>query len=288
MRVGSVLLRRGWVLGILLLLWAGAAGAQGQAADTVQAAASPDQAATGVATGDTALAPAAQTAPPPETTPTEPPPVQEAAKKPSAVIEFFRKGGVFMWPLLIISVVGLAAIIERFITLQRASTNTKRFIGRIIDDLRTNGIRSAIETCQSTRGPIAAIIHSGLTKADQGPAAVEKAIEAAGGIEVSFLQRGLMIMATVANIAPLLGFLGTVSGMINAFEAIAQAEQVSAKLVASGISEALITTMTGLCIAIPVQMFHNYFVARIDRFIIEMEESSLDLVNELEAGNVNP
>ncbi|MEZ4653169.1 MAG: MotA/TolQ/ExbB proton channel family protein [Candidatus Eisenbacteria bacterium] len=127
-------------------------------------------------------------------------------------------------------------------------------------------------------------LHSGLVKVDQGPAAVEKAIEASGGIEVAFLQRGLMIMATVANVAPLLGFLGTVSGMINAFEAIAAAEQVSAKLVASGISEALITTMAGLVVAIPVQIFHNYFLSRIDRFIIEMEESSIDLVNELEAG----
>lgn len=213
----------------------------------------------------------------------------QAAEGPAtAFVEFFRKGGNFMWPLLLLSIVGLMAIIERFITLQKASTNTKKFIARIIEELRTNGVRSAIEVCQKTRGPIAAIIHSGLTKADQGPAAVEKAIEAAGGIEVSFLQRGLMIMGTVANVAPLLGFLGTVSGMINAFEAIAAAEQVSAKLVASGISEALITTMTGLIIAIPVQIFHNYFIARIDRFIIEMEESSIDLVNELEAGNIKP
>jgi biopolymer transport protein ExbB len=90
----------------------------------------------------------------------------------------------------------------------------------------------------------------------------------------------------VANVAPLLGFLGTVSGMINAFEAIAAAEQVSAKLVASGISEALITTLAGLVIAIPVQIAHNYFLSRIDRFIIEMEESSIDLVNELETGNI--
>ncbi|MCA9728881.1 MAG: MotA/TolQ/ExbB proton channel family protein [Candidatus Eisenbacteria bacterium] len=203
-------------------------------------------------------------------------------------MEFFRKGGNFMWPLAVCSVLGLAAIIERFITLQRASTNTKKFISRVIQELRTNGVRAAIELCQATRGPIAAIVHSGLVKVDQGPAAVEKAIEASGGIEVAFLQRGLMIMATVANVAPLLGFLGTVSGMINAFEAIAAAEQVSAKLVASGISEALITTMAGLVVAIPVQIFHNYFLSRIDRFIIEMEESSIDLVNELEAGNIRP
>jgi biopolymer transport protein ExbB len=111
--------------------------------------------------------------------------------------------------------------------------------------------------------------------------AVEKAIETAGIIEMSFLERGLIILATVANVAPLLGFLGTVSGMISAFEAIAQAEQVSAKLVASGISEALITTMSGLTIAIPTQVAHNLFVQRIDRFVVEMEDSAAELVDTL-------
>src|SRR5690606_34862693 len=214
---------------------------------------------------DTTAAPAPPVAAEPDP---EPQPPQSTT---SGFVEFFNKGGIFMWPLLLCSIIGLAAIIERAITLQRASTNTKKFIARVIQEIRNNGVRSAIELCQSTRGPLAAIVRSGLVKADQGPEAVEKAFEAAGGIEVSFLQRGLMIMATVANVAPLLGFLGTVSGMINAFEAIAAAEQVSAKLVASGISEALITTLTGLAIAIPVQIAHNYFLSRIDRFIIEME-----------------
>lgn len=285
MKLGCELLRRGWLVAIIVVVSAGWAVAQDTADPNAQSAQ------TGTMDGTAAADTGAAAAPPPAPAPAEvepEPAAQPAAEQPSAIVEFFRKGGNFMWPLLVLSIVGFAAIIERFITLQRASTNTKRFIARIIDELRTNGIRSAIETCQSTRGPIAAIVHSGLTKADQGPAAVEKAIEAAGGIEVAFLQRGLMIMGTVANVAPLVGFLGTVSGMINAFEAIAQAEQVSAKLVASGISEALITTMTGLIVAIPVQIFHNYFISRIDRFIIEMEESSLDLVNELEGGNINP
>lgn len=214
------------------------------------------------------------------------PAAQEAHQSSSGFVDYFQKGGRFMWPLLLASIVGLAAIIERAITLRRASTDTRKFIGHIVQDLRANGIASAIQTCQSTRGPIAAIIHSGLTKADQGPEAVEKAIEAAGGIEVSFLQRGLIVIASVANVAPLLGFLGTVSGMIGAFEAIAAADQVSAKLVASGISEALITTQSGLAIAIPMQVAYNYYVSRIDRFIVEMEESSMDLINELENGAI--
>ena len=267
----------GWILALWLLFCAGAA--QAQTPGT-----SPPAATAQDTLIDTTAAPPPAAAPEPDVEP-EPQPPQSTT---SGFIEFFNKGGVFMWPLLACSIIGLAAIIERAITLQRASTNTKKFIARVIQELRSNGVRAAIELCQSTRGPIAAIVHSGLVKADQGPVAVEKAIEAAGGIEVSFLQRGLMIMATVANVAPLLGFLGTVSGMINAFEAIAAAEQVSAKLVASGISEALITTLAGLVIAIPVQIAHNYFLSRIDRFIIEMEESSIDLVNELETGNIRP
>ncbi len=196
--------------------------------------------------------------------------------------EWFRRGGIFMWPLLACSVLGLAAAIERWIALRRATTDTRQFIARVVENLRQDGVAAALQTCKKTRGSVAAILHSGLLKSEQGPAAVEKAIEAAGSIEVSFLQRGLIVLASVANIAPLLGFLGTVSGMIHAFDAIAAADQVSAKLVASGISEALITTEAGLCIAIPIQGFHNYFVSRIDRFIVEMEESALDLVDEIE------
>ncbi|MBI4720590.1 MAG: MotA/TolQ/ExbB proton channel family protein [Chitinivibrionia bacterium] len=127
----------------------------------------------------------------------------------------------------------------------------------------------------------AAVLHSGLMRASRGSEAVEKAISTAGVIEMSFLERGLIAIATVANIAPLLGFLGTVSGMINAFGAIAAAEQVSAKLVAKGIEEALITTLAGLCIAIPCNVMHNFFISQIDRFIIEMEEASADLIDEL-------
>ena len=130
-------------------------------------------------------------------------------------------------------------------------------------------------------GPIAAILHSGLIRAGRGPEAVKEAIETAGSIETSFLERGLVAIATVAQVAPLLGFLGTVSGMISAFASIAAAEQVSAKVVASGIEEALITTATGLIIAIPASIGHSFFVSQIDRFVLEMEEASAELVNEL-------
>jgi biopolymer transport protein ExbB len=199
----------------------------------------------------------------------------------SGLVEFFNKGGRFMWALLALSIVGLAVTIERAITLRKASTDVRKLMEGVIGALKKGDIDKALDVCANTRGPIPQILHAGLSKVSRGQTAVEKAIETAGIIEMSFLERGLIILATVANVAPLLGFLGTVSGMIAAFEAIAQAEQVSAKLVASGISEALITTMSGLVIAIPFQIAHNLFVQRIDRFVVEMEDSASELIDTL-------
>jgi len=199
----------------------------------------------------------------------------------SGLVELFLKGGGFMYPLLIASIIGVAVIIERAVTLSRARTDVRKLMKRVLDALHSKGVDAAAAECERTRGPIAAILHAGLKRAERGTEAVERAIETAGTIETSFLERGLIWLATLATIAPLLGFLGTVSGMIRAFNAIAEAEQVNAKLVASGISEALITTATGLLVAIPMQAFHNFFVAQIDRFIIEMEESTADLVDTL-------
>jgi len=201
--------------------------------------------------------------------------------KRSGIGQNYVKGGPFMHPLLLSSIIGLVFIIERLWTLSRARTNVRKLMGRVIRALRENGVQAALEVLEGTRGPIAAILHSGLLRANYGPNAVEKAIETSGTIEMSFLERGLVAIATVGNVAPLLGFLGTVSGMISAFAAIAAAEQVSAKLVAKGIQEALLTTATGLIIAIPMNIAHNFFVSQIDRFITEMEEASAELVNEL-------
>ncbi len=199
----------------------------------------------------------------------------------SGLVEFFHKGGKFMWGLLFLSVVGLASIIERAITLQKAKADVRKLMERVVGALKQGRLDQALDVCASTRGPVPQILHAGLRQAKKGTVAIEKAIETAGIIEMSFLERGLVILATIANVAPLLGFLGTVSGMISAFEAIAEAEQVSAKLVASGISEALITTMSGLAIAIPVQIAHNLYVQRIDRFVVEMEDSAAELVDTL-------
>ena len=215
-----------------------------------------------------------------EEEPVEPEPAPQGGFQ-SGLVEFFQKGGTFMWGLLALSIIGVAVIIERWITLHKARADVRKLMEQIVGALKKGRLDEALDVCASMRGPIPQILHAGLRQAKKGTVAVEKAIETAGIIEMSCLERGLIILATVANVAPLLGFLGTVSGMISAFEAIAQAEQVSAKLVASGISEALITTMSGLVIAIPTQVAHNLFVQRIDRFVVEMEDSAAELVDTL-------
>ena len=199
----------------------------------------------------------------------------------TAAGEWFAKGGASMWPLLAFALTTLIVILERAWTLGRARTNTRRLIGGIITSLRNDGVTAATQVCERTRGPIAAILHSGLLRADRGPDAVEKAIEAAGTIEMSFLERGLLALAASASIAPLIGFLGTVLGMIHALDALAAGNQVSTRLVASGISEALISALAGLLVAIPASVAHSFFLSVIDRFIIEMEESAAELVEEL-------
>ena len=206
---------------------------------------------------------------------------EQTALGKSGAGKLFVAGGNFMIFLLIAAIVALAIIIERAWTLAKARTNTRRLIGTVITTIRSEGVTEAARVCERTRGPIAAILHSGLLRADRGPEAVEKAIETSGTIEMAFLERGLVALSSVANVAPLLGFLGTVSGMISAFEAIANADNVNAKLVASGISEALITTASGLVVAIPASLGHSFFLSVIDRFIIEMEETSAELVEEL-------
>ena len=197
------------------------------------------------------------------------------------MVEFFVKGGPFMWPLLFMLFFGIVVSIERLWTLTRASVDTKQFFTEVQEALRQRGPEGAAEVCATTRGPVASVLHAGLLRLDRGLAHVEKAIEDSGAVEMAFLEKGMVWLSTVANIAPLLGFLGTVSGMIGAFEAIAQAGDVEPSIVAGGISEALITTASGLVIAIPIQAFHNFFVSRIDKIIIAMQESSTQFIEEL-------
>jgi len=186
-----------------------------------------------------------------------------------------------MWPILFFFVFGVAVVIERFWTLTRASINTRKFMEKIRGALDEGGIPKAMEVCENTRGPIASIFHAGLLRSNRGIDQVEKAIMNAGAIEMSFLEKGLIWMATVISIAPMLGFTGTVQGMVQAFDAIAAANDISPAIVANGISVALLTTLFGLIVAITIQFFHNYFVDRIDHIIVDMEESSTEFIDAL-------
>ncbi|MGQ9558895.1 MAG: MotA/TolQ/ExbB proton channel family protein [Candidatus Oleimicrobiaceae bacterium] len=197
------------------------------------------------------------------------------------MVELYLRGGVFMWPILALLVFGLAISLERLWTLSRASVKTRKFLGQIRDALKTGGVKQALELCEKTRGPVAAIFHAGLLRADRGLDQVEKAIVNAGSIEMAFLERGLVWLATVVSVAPMLGFLGTVWGMVTAFDAIAKANDISPTIVADGISQALLTTVFGLIVAIIMQAAHNFFVSRIDRLVIDMEESSVDFIDAL-------
>ena len=197
------------------------------------------------------------------------------------MVEMFNDGGGFMWPILGLLVLGIAISLERFWTLTRASVNTRKFLVRVKEALNEGGVDSAREVCENTRGPVASIFHAGLMRADRGIDSVEKAIGNAGSIEMAFLEKNLVWLATVVSIAPMLGFTGTVSGMIGAFDAIAAANDISPTIVASGISVALLTTLFGLVVAMIIQATHNFFVSRIDKLIIDMEESSNELIDAL-------
>ena len=195
--------------------------------------------------------------------------------------EKYAAGGIFMHPILACLVLGLAFVIERFWTLSRARINTKQFIIKVTKTLDEGGIEAAKEVCANTRGPVASVFHAGLLRADEGLEAAEKAIIAYGGIEMGFLEKGMIWISTFITIAPMLGFTGTVQGMITAFDAIKEAAQISPAIVADGISVALLTTLFGLVVAMILQVFYNYFISRIDKIVGDMEESSVELIDAL-------
>ncbi|MFO7889811.1 MAG: MotA/TolQ/ExbB proton channel family protein [bacterium] len=197
------------------------------------------------------------------------------------MLEYFHQGGGFMWPILFILILGLAISIERFISLFRAGVNTRKFIDEVTKALDKGGSKGAIKVCQDTRGPVASVFHAGLLRIGRGLEHVEKAISNAGSIEMAFLERNMSWLSTFISIAPMLGFTGTVVGMIKAFEDIAQANDISPAIVADGISIALLTTCFGLIVAIILQLFYNFFISKIDSLVIDMEESSVELIDHL-------
>lgn len=197
------------------------------------------------------------------------------------MVQYFIDGGTFMWPILGLLIFGLGFALERLYTLFRASVNTKKFIHKVRTALHEGGYKSAVEVCKKTRGPVAEIFHAGLSRMHRGISAVEKGIENAGSIEMAFLEKNMVWLSTVISVAPMLGFTGTVAGMIRAFDDIKAANDISPAVVAGGISVALLTTLFGLVVAIIVQMLQNFLISRVDKLIIDMEENSVLLIDEL-------
>ena len=199
------------------------------------------------------------------------------------IVEKFNEGndGGWMWPVLITLIAGLAIFLERIITLNLANINTREFILSVQQALQDGGIEAAEELCSQTRGPVASVFQAGLMRSHEGIDAAEKAIAAYGSIEMSFLERGLVWLSLFIAIAPLFGFLGTVVGMIEAFDDIEAASDISPSIVAGGIKTALLTTAGGLIAGIILQIGYNYCVSKIDRMIAEMEESSITLIDSI-------
>ncbi|HBN45019.1 MAG: MotA/TolQ/ExbB proton channel family protein [Candidatus Marinimicrobia bacterium] len=186
-----------------------------------------------------------------------------------------------MWPILISLAFGLAFTGERFYTLIMSSINTQKFFDDVNTTLDDQGVAATLELCEKTNGPVAEIFHAGLSRMHRGITEVEKAIQNAGSLEMSFLEKNMIWLNAVITIAPMLGFTGTVAGMINAFDAIAAADDISPAVVAGGISQALLTTAFGLIVAMIIQVFQNVFVSRIDKLVLDMEEHSVQLVDHL-------
>jgi biopolymer transport protein ExbB len=199
-------------------------------------------------------------------------------------MKYIHDGGPsIMWPLVIMFVLAFAIFLWRLTVILIALFNTKSLYRKVHTALqdRENGLQAAKDICRRTPGPVAVIIHAGLCRAHKGVDQVEKAVQSAGAVEMSFLENGLVWLATIANIAPLLGFYGTVVGMILAFQAIAKAGDVEPSIVATGISIALITTAGGLLVAMPTQVAYNLCVWLIDRVAANMDESTNRLLDTL-------
>ncbi len=196
-------------------------------------------------------------------------------------IKFIEGGAGFMATILLCLIFGLAIAIERIIYLNLASTNTKKLLSRIEFALQQGGVEAAKEVCRNTKGPVASIFYQGLSRMNEGVEMVEKAVVSYGGVQMSQLESGLSWIQLFIAIAPMLGFLGTVLGMIQAFDAIEVQGDISPTIVAGGMKVALITTVGGLIVAIILQLFYNYLVSKIDSLVIDMEDASISLIDIL-------
>ena len=200
--------------------------------------------------------------------------------------KFIEGGAGFMAATLICLVFGLALCIERIIYLSLSKTNTKALLAEVEAALKNGGIEAALDVCRNTRGPVASIFYQGLSRYSEGVDVVEKTVASYGVVQLGLLEKNLSWISLFISIAPSLGFLGTIIGMIQAFDKIQQVGDISATVVAGGIKVALLTTLLGLIIAIILQVFYNYILSLIEGLVNEMEDSSislLDLVVEYDA-----
>ena len=250
-----------------------------------EAAAQETQAVENVAEADEAVAPAEEVAP-----------VEEVAAEENAEVEgepmhfalmkkFLEGGWEWMLPVLVCLVLGLAISIERILYLTFAQINTKKFVARVEEILNAEGVEAAKEYCRNTRGPIAAIYYQGLMRYEQGIAAVEKAVVSYGSVQQGHMESGLSWISLFISLSPSLGFMGTVVGMIQAFDDIQAQATISPTGVAGGIKVALLTTLMGLISAVILQIFFNYILSKIESQVVKMEDTSITLVDMLTAYN---
>lgn len=193
--------------------------------------------------------------------------------------KFIQGGAGWMTPILLVLIIGLTLIIERIIYLNLATTNTEKLLKRVEDALANGGVEAAKEVCRNTRGPVASIFYQGLTRADEGVEMMEKSVVSYGGVAMGRLEKNLSWIAFVIAVAPMLGFLGTVVGMVQAFDDIEAAGDISPTVVAGGMKVALLTTVFGLIVAIIVQTFYNYLSAKVDSLVNSMEDASISFMD---------
>lgn len=193
--------------------------------------------------------------------------------------KFIQGGAGWMTPILLVLILGLALVFERIIYLNMAQTNTEKLLQQVEEALQKGGIPAAKEVCRNTRGPVASIFYQGLERADEGVDMIEKSVTAYGGVQLGRLEKNLSWIAFVIAIAPMLGFLGTVVGMVQAFDDIEAAGDISPTVVAGGMKVALLTTVFGLIVAIIIQTFYNYLSSKVDAIVNKMEDASISFMD---------
>ncbi len=194
---------------------------------------------------------------------------------------FIQGGPTYMSPVLLCLILGLAIAIERIIYLNQSTTNSKKLVEEVEEALNSGGVEAAKEVCRNTVGPVASIFYQGLDRVDHGVDSAEKAVVSYGGVQMGQLEKNVSWISLFIALAPMLGFLGTVIGMIEAFDQIEAAGTMEASLVAGGIKVALLTTVFGLIVAMILQVFYNYITAKIDSIVNDMEDASISLVDLL-------